>query len=372
MEKTRIFHVISGKANPDSMNGVNKVVHTLASEQVKMGYDVIVIAIANNDIKRHTPIYTYKLFKKNRIPFVPNSDALKYILANSDENSIFHFHSVFVPWFLWMIKSLKSSNRNHIVLTPHGGYQLGTMKSLKKRFFFKFWDSRVIRMVEAVQIMGYVTERCSYIENNAKKIVEIPNGFADDIPVLNKSVTNIIGMLCRLDMHHKGLDILIPAFARYKNEGGVCNLRIAGTGPHEHILRQMVDDLKIRDFVEFVGPLYGNDKWNFLNDLVAHIAPSRYEGMPTACLESAYMGCVQLVSEQTNLGKYVTKYNAGLVLSELTQENIFVQLQQFDLILQSPSVLVKMRDGAKQMVYNDLNWNNIANMINNLLYGIKD
>lgn len=371
MTRLKVFHIVSGKANPDTLNGVNKVVHALATAQKEQGIDVTVIAIADNDVKRHMPSYTYQLYKKSWLPFLPNAEAMNYILENSDNSSIFHFHSVFVPWFLLMMKKLKKHGRNHIVLTPHGGYQPGTMRSLKKNIYFKIFDSKVLKLAEATQIMGYVTERNSYIENNARRIVEIPNGFNDNVPSLKRNATTTIGALCRLDKYHKGLDILLKAFAKYKSEGGKCILKIAGSGPHEQFLKGMASDLKIQDYVTFLGPLFGDAKWEFLNECIAHIAPSRFEGMPTACLESASLGCIQLISLQTNLGKYVEKYDAGIVFLELSEACVYQQLMRFDFIMRDMSLLEKMSEGAKKMVIEELNWGNIARQINKLLYEYK-
>jgi len=41
----RVIHVVLGKANPDRMNGVNQVVHHLATEQVERGDEVEVWGI---------------------------------------------------------------------------------------------------------------------------------------------------------------------------------------------------------------------------------------------------------------------------------------------------------------------------------------
>lgn len=373
MDKSKkIFHIVSGKANPDTMNGVNKVVHALATEQHKMGFDVTVVAIANNTKQRHYPEYNYKLYQKNRIPWRVNQEVIRMLINNSNEDSIFHFHSIFIPWILPMMKSLKKNGRNHIFLTPHGGYQEGTITSIKKKLFFKVWDSKTLKLAEAVQLMGYVTEKCRYITDYAQKIVEIPNGFGDStIPALNKPESNVIGMLCRLDKHHKGLDLLIPAFAKYKEQGGKCLLQIAGGGPDEMTLKKMAADLGMSENILFVGPLYGNDKWNFLNNCTAHIAPSRFEGMPTACLESAYLKCAQLISPQTNLGKYVEKYNAGFVLPELTENAIVSMLHKFDAVLEDKNKVNLMQQGAFDMVCQELNWFNVSNQINKRLYGLK-
>ena len=45
-----IIHIILGKANPERMNGVNKVVHEMASNQTQRGYEVMVWGITTNPV----------------------------------------------------------------------------------------------------------------------------------------------------------------------------------------------------------------------------------------------------------------------------------------------------------------------------------
>ena len=60
----RIIHILPGKANPNTQNGVNKVVDALATEQTRLGLNVCVMGVASNTEKRHNPIYGYQLFKR--------------------------------------------------------------------------------------------------------------------------------------------------------------------------------------------------------------------------------------------------------------------------------------------------------------------
>ncbi len=54
---SKIFHILPGKANPNTLNGVNKVVDAVATEQAKMGYDVTVGGVANNTERKNHPWY---------------------------------------------------------------------------------------------------------------------------------------------------------------------------------------------------------------------------------------------------------------------------------------------------------------------------
>lgn len=354
----KIFHILAGKANPETLNGVNKVVDALAQEQQKLGLEVSVVGVANNTIPRHHPTYDYHLYKKSRIPFLPNREAADFLLKESDEDSVFHFHSVYIPWFYLLIRLLKRHGRHHIIFSPHGAYSTDNMSGIAKKLYFRFVESKIMQESETVHILGERTERNIFVTENAKNIVCIPNGVdIHQVPQLTGSYTDTIGALCRLVCHQKGLDLLIPAFAEYKRRGGRYKLKIAGQGKDEALLRKMIREEGMEDSVSLVGPVFENDKWQFLHNCVAHISPSRYEGIPMACLEASYMGCVHLTTQTTNLGSFVRQYHAGLVIDYPTVPAITQQLLEFDKLPQEE--IERMRTGAHQLVTQELNWEHI-------------
>jgi len=48
MKNINIIHLVLGKANPQRMNGVNRVVHQLANTQAALGQSVTIWGIAND------------------------------------------------------------------------------------------------------------------------------------------------------------------------------------------------------------------------------------------------------------------------------------------------------------------------------------
>ena len=368
----KIFHILLGKANPNTMNGVNKVVDAFATEQTLLGCDVTVCGVASNLIIRHEHNYGYKLFIACKNPFKYPEDLLKYILENSDENSIFHFHSVFILWYLPLIKALKRNRRYHIFLTPHGAYIPAAMNSLKKKIGFWLFDSKIIKSVEAVHIIGYQTENNDYVKKYAKRIVVIPNGFGvQNIPELKENEKDglVFGYLGRLAKRHKGLDKLIYAFAEYKRKGGKGILKLAGGGPDEDFLKNLTKEEGMANFVFFEGVLYDELKWKFLAGISTLISPSRWDVLPTACLEAAAAGRPLSVTADTNLGKYVEKFGAGIVIPHAVTEAIVKQMFDFEKIFEDRNAYQTMCEAAKKMVREELNWKSITKQIVEQLYG---
>lgn len=368
----RVFHILSGKANPNTLNGVNKVVDALAEHQFELGCNVTICGVANNTILRHHPQYGYKLFVRHINPFKYPESLLEYLLGNSDDESIFHFHSAFILWFLPLIKALNKAGRTHLFLTPHGAYIPLNMNSLKKRIVFSLFDSKIIQRVEALHIIGYQTEINEYAKKNAKRIVIIPNGFGNQIIPKSKDEGNgmlVFGYMGRLAIKHKGLDSLIYGFADYKRQGGKGILRLAGGGSDESALKKIIEKECIYNDVQFEGVLYDDEKWHFLQMISAFISPSRWEGMPTACLEAAVSGRPLLVTLDTNMGSYVEKYNAGIVIPSSDRAAITQQLFDFEKIYDDAFAYGKMCKASKTMIDEELNWGIITKRVITELYG---
>lgn len=224
-------------------------------------------------------------------------------MLSCPKDTVFHFHSVFIPWFLPAVRLLKKNGHKRVVLTPHGHYVNEVMNtSLKKRIFFRFFDRKIINIVDAVQLIG-ATEHNHYITSNAKEFHFIPNGCKPQSAVEVKQTDCLIfGYMGRLNKGQKALDIMIKAFAFYRKQGGMAVLRIAGDGPDKASLEKMCEILGLGKSVCFVGKVIGDDRWNFLKTCNYFLHSSRWDVLPTGCLEAAAVAPhSSLVRKQTSV-----------------------------------------------------------------------
>ncbi|MBL0191806.1 MAG: hypothetical protein IPQ18_10810 [Saprospiraceae bacterium] len=78
-----VIHIVLGKANPNRLNGVNKVVYNMATEQHKAGKNVSVWGIAN-DVKHDYPKRIFKtiLFKSEWFTAPTTGKLKRAILQN--------------------------------------------------------------------------------------------------------------------------------------------------------------------------------------------------------------------------------------------------------------------------------------------------
>jgi glycosyltransferase involved in cell wall biosynthesis len=88
----------------------------------------------------------------------------------------------------------------------------------------------------------------------------------------------------------KGLYEALSGLHLARADGVAANLVIAGSGPDEAILRQLVERLKLTNTVKFAGPVFGEDKRALLAEADVLLFPTYAEGLPYALLESMAAG----------------------------------------------------------------------------------
>lgn len=93
----------------------------------------------------------------------------------------------------------------------------------------------------------------------------------------------VIGYMGRLVLK-KGVDVLIKALAEIRDTGEKFKCKIAGDGEERGNLEQLVDDLDMQEYVEFIG--WVDDKAKFFEDIDVFCVPSRHEPFGIVLLEA--------------------------------------------------------------------------------------
>lgn len=363
----KIVHLLLGKANPNSMNGVNKVVHHIATRQFRAGHDVEVWGITATPQKiRHQHEYPLRLFKSVKMRFFL-SKPLKHALNSLQSNDIVHMHSVFLPE-LYSASRILRCNGVPWVVTPHGGYARESMKKnwFAKRVYVALFEIRFLSQASVLHAIGAsevgdIKRLCQ-----PQKIVLIPNGqdleevvyTPKPLPVVEGPIFGFCGRLAR----PKGLDLLIESFASYKKQGGRGRLWLIGDGEDRTKLENQAKRLKVAEAVEFLGPKFGDEKLNLIAHMDVFVHTSMWDVTPTAVLEAAALSRPLLISKETNLGKYIASHNAGVVLSENTPARIAQALQSFEKDVESGSASA-IGGNARSMIETEFDWARIASRL---------
>lgn len=366
--KHKIIHLVLGKANPERMNGVNKVAHNQATSLYEKGVEVEIWGITPDPESETYPRpFPTRLFRSQSL-FKPLDPAFIQAVDAMDVPCIFHVHGAFIPDFYRVCRLLHKKGLPFIY-TPHGAYNAYAMKKNKwlKRIYFGHFEKKILDRAEGVQFLGK-----SEFDHSAKlypqiRRVLIPNGqnlqeleftYA---PILRSS--SPVFVFCgRMDSYYKGLDMLLDAFAHYKRNGGKGILWLIGDGPDRTELEKQSAGNNTTDTVEFFGSLYGQEKLNRMSNGDYFVHPSRSEGFPTAVLEAAALRLPVLVSSATNIGEMVDQYNCGIHLSNCNVDTLSRSLTDLEKMY-SGNERISMADNARRMVLENYSWSAVADQL---------
>jgi glycosyltransferase involved in cell wall biosynthesis len=364
-----IIHLILGKANPNRMNGVNKVVFQLATNQQNAGKQVAVWGITSN------PVHDYGernfktvLYQAHKNPFKLDSKLKEDLLKNRD-HIIVHLHGGWVPIYSSLARFLHK-NQIKFILTPHGAYNTIAMQrsNWRKKIYFSLFEKNVLLYADKIHSLGTseIEGLNLFFPNN--KSVLIPYGFDNSLNISKEYVkTNefIIGFVGRIDIYTKGLDLLVKSCKILKDKKIDFKLWFIGDGELTE-LQSLVKNASIENNTTFFGSKFGEEKNNLIQQMTIFTHPSRNEGIPTAVLEAASFGKPSVVTHATNIGDYLIKFKAGIVVKDEDIDelsNAFIILHK----TWNSNELEQYFNPCLQLVNDGFSWKNIVNQFD-ILY----
>jgi len=121
----------------------------------------------------------------------------------------------------------------------------------------------------------------------------------------------------RNDIFQKGVDILLQGFAHAVRQGSRAFLTIAGQPwlYSEQYIRSFIEKNHLSGRIHVLGPVDENTKWKLLNEADYLVFLSRWDGPPRPIREAIAVGTPVIVSPETNMGRLVSEFNAGIETS---------------------------------------------------------
>lgn len=201
------------------------------------------------------------------------------------------------------------------------------IKQKRKKVLDFLYTKKLILKANALHSAGDL-ETQEYVKRgvNINKIFRIDNAVDLSLYELKKS-TNIFNRL-NIDSQQdyllflsrihpkKGLDLLIHAFFSLLKDGTKITLVIAGTGnkKYENEIKDLVDKLRIKDFVKFTGFVTHEEKLDLLKHAKVFVLTSRSDLHPIAIQDALAMGTPVLVTEACDYPE-ITEYEAGVIVN---------------------------------------------------------
>lgn len=227
------------------------------------------------------------------------------------------FHECYVKEYLGIYKHLKKRGIAFII-APHGEltYKAQRKKFLKKKIANILFFNRFVRSAKAIQCLseqelkGTVFKKEKFIGTNGIYIPRKKKSAFNSIP------TRFV-YVGRLDVYHKGLDLLIRSIGMCKTvfNDNNCSLDIYGPdilGRGKKV-RKLIEQNKVSNLVHLHEPVISCQKEKVILESDVFVQTSRFEGMPVGILEALAYGLPCIVTEGTNLGEFVDSNHCGWV-----------------------------------------------------------
>lgn len=169
----------------------------------------------------------------------------------------------------------------------------------------------------------------------------------------SKNVMFTLGITARL-IQGKRHDLIIEALANLKNNGLKVYMKIAGTGPKEIELKELVNKLNLDDQIEFTGLLTRNQLLSFYQSLDAYIHASEGETICYSIMEAQACGLPILASDVEGINNYIHHDKNGYLFP-----NSVVEIQnRIENLTNSESFILFQSDNRETALENYLKWNN--------------
>lgn len=275
-------------------------------------------------------ILIYDKIEENN-PFFINKNSIREDILNYKPDLVI-FDGFWAIQHYFIAKFLKR-NKIKYYIKPHGAFNRIAQKNSKTKSIKKLL-ARVLLFNNYVKesdglIFLNEMEKENSIYRNKNEII-LPNGIEKINLKFNKmkkkSKINFI-FLGRIDIFHKGIDILLETILKNKKyfiENSV-EFKFYGKGL-EHDMKIFKNYISvIPSIVKYHGVVYGENKYKILQSNDVFILTSRFEGMPMGILEALSIGIPCFISQETGMAEYIEAMNAGWV--NKSKENIFCDLK---------------------------------------------
>ncbi len=296
----------------------------------------------------------------------PLARALPESVASAD---VVHVHSLHL-FHVWAAARTCRRLRKPYLLRPHGTLDpfIRARRKLLKRALGIAWEDAAIRGAAVIHVTAAEEAELARPALFGAPTVVIPNGLdltayatlppAGTFRAKHPEVGDrrVVLFLSRLNFK-KGLELLIPGFARAAREASDLHLVIAGPDDGmEARARAWAAEHGVADRVTFTGLLDHDAKLAAFADAFCFALPSWSENFGIAVAEAMACGVPVAISDRVNIHREIEAAGAGLV-GPPTVETVADQLL---LLARDPAAARRMGEAGRRLVAERYDWTMIA------------
>ena len=368
----RVGHFLSHYPLP---GGTTTAVRGLCHAMTRLGWEAIIYCCSGNDQTQADDegdgVRVVRFSNPRWNHFVLDRNLRARLSRNQDQVDLLVIHGIFnqpnvsvgkvakgagIPYIVWL----------HNIYTP----ELLRRKKTRKCLYGWLFERPLLNGAAAVHV--FTAEQVSYLRDYGVSVPAfvVPNGFdLREVPEVYREgaprgprdghTFNFL-FLGRLDMHHKGLDLLLQAVSiGIRNRRLPTNVRLDLVGAdwgHRHRLETLAARLRVGDFVRFVGRVAPAVRWDVLSSHDILVLPSRYDGFGLAALEAMVVGIPVIVSEEAGVSWFVREANCGYLVEPNPASICGGLVRAIETRDQWPA----MGQRGKAFAYEHLTWSKVA------------
>jgi glycosyltransferase involved in cell wall biosynthesis len=246
-----------------------------------------------------------------------------YIISELDNIDIFHLHGTFMHT-QFIGSKIALANKKPYAITPHGMLEPWHLndKKFKKSIYMSFFLNKILKKSNLLHAITPIEKENLYNLTGHKNIFEIPNLIHTSnfqFETFKESDENYLLFLSRIHPK-KGLDILVEAMSRIDDKK--IKLKVVGhENEYSNELKRKCVSLQIEDRVEFLGGVFGDEKYSLFKNARAFVLPSYTEAIGMVNLEAAICETPVLTTFNTGIKPEWSKHG-GLMINPNVEELI--------------------------------------------------
>jgi glycosyltransferase involved in cell wall biosynthesis len=332
----RVVHVFPDSARL-SCGPCNAILAIMESQQ-NFGMDIVGLSPVDNSIpaSQRQPIEHLPI---RELDFAAADFASIALAARAEgRGSVFHFQGI-APRTNGLARKLKEAGVPYVFTSQGHLLYHGFIHGLKKFIYLNL----VSRFIRDAGGLHYCTqreaERARYILPAWRKPVLVHHNLVrvpDPASVRPRSREElgipaqafVFEYLGGLRVEHKGLDLVMKAFARIAPTANACLLLV---GPDwfggRRFLEQLASQLGCAERVRFLDSQIGEAKWSTLKMADAFVSPSRWEACSSAQAEAIGFGLPTILSTGASIAPEVVEHHSALA-SPLNADALARMMQQ--------------------------------------------
>lgn len=194
------------------------------------------------------------------------------------------------------IQRLAQKRGIKVVLTPHGMLEPWIVKRhywTRKLPALLLFQKAAVRNADCVQATAE-SERANLLKLGYNSNVKVVKLGIDAEGIIMKSSWKKTKQILFLSRVHvkKGINFLIEAVEKLKSELQGYRVVVAGEGDMDYVstLKQQIVDRGLQDIVQFIGGVYGEEKWQLFQTSDFFVLPTNSENFGLAIAESLASG----------------------------------------------------------------------------------